>query len=69
MPVRFRIIKTTMPKFLEKKLKKSYGKGSKVPHKIMNSIGAMRGSKETKKGKDMQKKHDEKTSGGDYLLA
>ena len=33
-----------MPKFLKKKLKARYGKKSKVPYKIMNKIGAMRGN-------------------------
>lgn len=46
-----------MPKFLEKKLKARYGKKSKIPYKIMNKIGAMRGNKETAKGKAMAKKH------------
>ena len=46
-----------MPKFLEKKLQARYGKKSKIPYKIMNSIGAMRGSKETAKGKRMSAKH------------
>ena len=46
-----------MPKFLEDKLKKEYGPGSKVPYKIMNKIGAIRGSKVTAKGKAMEKKH------------
>lgn len=46
-----------MPEFLEKKLKKEYGAKSKVPFKIMNSIGAMRGNKVTEKGIDMEKKH------------
>jgi len=48
-----------MPKFLEKKLKAEYGAKSKVPYKVMNSLGAMRGNKETEKGAEMQKKHDE----------
>jgi len=46
-----------VPKFLIDKLKKQYGKNSKVPYKVANSIGAMRGSKETAKGKAMDKKH------------
>lgn len=46
-----------MPAFLEAKLKKEYGADSKVPYKIMNKIGAMRGNKETAKGKRMEKKH------------
>jgi hypothetical protein len=48
-----------MPKFLEDKLTKQYGKGSSIPFKIMNKIGAMRGNKETKKGKQMEKKHSQ----------
>ncbi len=47
-----------MPKFLIDKLKKEYGKNSKIPYKIANSIGAMRGNKETEKGAEMQAKHD-----------
>lgn len=51
-----------VPKFLEAKLKKQYGAKSKVPFKIMNSIGAMKGSKETAKGRMMQQKHSMKLS-------
>ena len=47
-----------MPQFLEDKLKRQYGADSPVPYKIMNSIGAMRGNKETAKGAAMQAKHD-----------
>jgi hypothetical protein len=47
-----------MPKFLEDKLKKEYGANSSTPYKVMNSIGAMKGNKETEKGKDMEKKHE-----------
>lgn len=46
-----------MPAFLEAELKKKYGAQSDVPYKIMNSIGAMRGSKETAKGRAMERKH------------
>lgn len=46
-----------MPKFLEKQLKREYGAKSKVPYKVMNAIGAMRGNKETAKGRLMAKKH------------
>jgi hypothetical protein len=49
-----------MPEFLEKKLKAKYGQNSKTPFKIMNSIGAMKGSKITAKGQAMQKKHESK---------
>ena len=47
-----------MPAFLEEKLKKEYGANSKVPYKVMNSLGAMRGNKETARGAAMQRKHD-----------
>ncbi len=53
-----------MPEFLEKKLKDEYGADSKTPYKVMNSIGAMRGNKETAKGREMEKKHDAKMRGG-----
>lgn len=46
-----------MPKFLETILQREYGKHSAIPYKIMNHMGAMHGSKETKKGKAMAKKH------------
>jgi hypothetical protein len=46
-----------MPAFLEDKLKQQYGTDSDVPYKVMNSIGAMRGNKETPKGKAMERKH------------
>lgn len=47
-----------MPKFLEEKLEQEYGADSKVPYKVMNKLGAMRGNKITKKGEEMQRKHD-----------
>jgi len=50
-----------MPKFLEDKLKKQYGADSPIPYKVMNSIGAMRGNKETPKGKAMERKHAAKS--------
>jgi len=49
-----------MPAFLEAKLKKQYGAKSKVPYKVMNAIGAMRGNKETAKGRAMAAKHTAK---------
>jgi len=48
-----------MPKFLEDKLKREYGANSKVTYKVMNAIGAMRGNKETAKGRAMEKKHNQ----------
>ena len=49
-----------MPAFLEQKLKQEYGANSATPYKVMNSIGAMHGNKETPKGAQMQAKHDAK---------
>lgn len=49
-----------MPKFLEKKLKSEYGGDSTVPYKVMNKIGAMKGNKETAKGRAMEAKHQRK---------
>lgn len=46
-----------MPKFLEQRLKREYGKDSKIPYAVMNSIGAMHGNKETAKGEAMEAKH------------
>jgi len=47
-----------MPQFLESKLKKEYGKKSDIPYKVMNTLGYMKGSKETNKGKLAEKKHE-----------
>ena len=49
-----------MPKFLERKLRQEYGDNDAAVYGTMNKIGAMRGNKETPKGKTMQKKHDAK---------
>lgn len=46
------------PRFLEEKLKKEYGADSKIPYKVMNKLGFMHGNKETKKGKNAEKKHE-----------
>ncbi len=50
-----------MPKFLEDKLKREYGENSAVPFKVMNKIGAMHGNRETEKGREMERKHNEDT--------
>lgn len=47
-----------MPKFLEEKLKKEYGDNNHAIYGTMNKIGAMKGNKETAKGKAMEKKHE-----------
>lgn len=46
-----------MPAFLEKKLKKEYGNNPHAIYGTMNKIGAMKGNKETAKGRKMAKKH------------
>jgi hypothetical protein len=51
-----------MPKFLEKKLKAEYPRNPGAVYGTMNAIGAMRGSKETPKGKAMERKHNAKLS-------
>lgn len=53
-----------MPKFLEDKLKAEYGQNSKIPYMVMNKLGAMRGNKETAKGKRMEAKHEQDLSKG-----
>ncbi len=47
-----------VPKFLEAKLKKEYPSNPAAVYGTMNSIGAMRGSKITPKGEEMEKKHE-----------
>jgi len=53
-----------MPAFLIAKLKKEAAKKGLDPNAYaygtMNNMGAMHGNKETEKGREMQKKHDEK---------
>lgn len=44
-----------MPKILEEKLKKEYPNNSHAVYGTMNKIGAMKGSKETKKGRHIEK--------------
>jgi len=46
-----------MPEFLERKLKREYGASSKIPYKVMNRMGVMRGNKITAKGRRMEAKH------------
>ena len=54
-----------MPKFLENKLKKEYaGKDPAIPYKVMNSIGAMKGNKETAKGRAMEAQHKKDVRAG-----
>jgi hypothetical protein len=55
-----------MPKFLEDKLKAEYGNNPSAIYGTMYKLGAMRGNKETAKGKAMQKKHDAKKKSALY---
>jgi hypothetical protein len=49
-----------MPKFLEDKLKKEYPGNDHAVYGTLNRIGAMKGNKETAKGRAMDKKHAKK---------
>lgn len=51
-----------MPKILEEKLEKEYGKNKHAIYGTMNKIGAMRGNKETSKGRSMEKALEHKKS-------
>lgn len=46
-----------MPAFLERKLKKQYPNNPSAVYGTLNKIGAMKGNKETAKGKMMERKH------------
>ena len=46
-----------MPKFLEDKLKKEYPNNPGAVFGTMNKLGAMKGNKETVRGRQMEKKH------------
>lgn len=46
-----------MPKFLEQKLRAEYGDNPRAIYGTLNVIGAMRGNKETAKGRAMDAKH------------
>ena len=46
-----------MPAFLERKLKAEYGDNPHAIYGTMNKLGAMQGSKETAKGREMEAKH------------
>lgn len=46
-----------MPKFLEDKLEREYGKDDPRVYATMTAIGAMKGGEETSKGREMERKH------------
>jgi hypothetical protein len=63
-----------MPQFLEARLKKAAAekgfsgkKADRYVYGAMNNMGAMKGSKETAKGKRMQKKHEAKAGGQEKM--
>jgi hypothetical protein len=45
-----------MPLWLEKKLRKQYGDNTKAIYGTLNKIGAMKGNKETAKGRALGRK-------------
>ncbi len=47
-----------MPKFLEQKLKQEYPDNPSAVYGTLNSLGLMKGNKETPKGRLVQAKHD-----------
>lgn len=52
-----------MPKFLEEKLRANVPGGvdpDRYVYGALNNMGAMRGNRETAKGRAMQRKHDKK---------
>lgn len=55
-----------MPKFLEDKLKAEYPGNPGAVYGTMNKLGAMRGNKETAKGRAMEKKHNAKKKSALY---
>lgn len=62
-----------MPEFLERKLSSEYGGNKHAIFGTMNKMGAMKGNKETSKGREMQAKHQrdmkKKTSIGQLMRA
>ena len=58
-----------MPAFLEKKLKREYPGNPGAVYGTLNALGAMRGNKETPKGRAMQAKHDRDTRNPDAANA
>ena len=53
-----------MPKFLEAKLRAEYGNNKHAIYGTLNKLGAMRGNKETAKGRAMQAKHNRDVKAG-----
>ena len=56
-----------MPKFLEDKLKQEYPDNPGAVYGTMNKIGAMKGNKETAKGREMERKHERDAKGSGLL--
>jgi hypothetical protein len=49
-----------MPQFLIDKLKREYPGNNSAVYGTLNNLGAMRGNRETRKGVEMQRKHEAK---------
>ena len=47
-----------MPKFLEKKLEKEYGKKNPIVYATLNKLKMMKGNRETAKGRKAEKTHE-----------
>lgn len=47
-----------MPEFLERKLRAEYGDNPRAIYGTLNRLGALKGNRETPKGRAMQRKHD-----------
>jgi len=54
---------STVPKFLEEKLRREYPNNPHAVFGTLNVIGAMKGNKITAKGRAMEKKHAAKMKG------
>jgi hypothetical protein len=64
-PIRLKLwYSLPMPAFLEDKLKAEYGNNPHAIYGTLNKIGAMRGNKETAKGRAMEAKHRRDTRTG-----
>lgn len=55
-----------MPQFLEQKLKKEYPNNPSAVYGTLNRIGAMKGNRETQKGREMDAKHEADVKRGKF---
>ncbi len=57
-----------MPRILESKLKKEYPNNPHAVYGTLNKIGAMKGNKETAKGKAIEKKLEKRSKKAGYYV-